>query len=219
MARKAKTATATQTSKNTSTEQIPRSSLIIRKRKIIGTRCVETSGWPNYPSKKAGETQVASLGLPHMHRLFTSLILLHALVLAAHGMSVEIPVTPNNLEQNKYAFLVSTNTGRNGITFHVTITAKTGDIPSDSTADLNIVTITKDGGAMKTVIRPVNPPTRVILKKEKRVWQADFTVSRKSLKKAGICFVFTEFAHTTIDGKSVSMPSADLYQIKLHDFL
>jgi hypothetical protein len=65
----------------------------------------------------------------------------------------------------------------------------------------------------------VKPEIPLRVKKDKRVWEADFTVSYELLEKPGLCFGFTEIAHATIDGKSVAMPSADFYEIKLRDFL
>ena len=154
-----------------------------------------------------------------MRRLFTTSILWLSLILSAHGLSVEIPITTTNLDQYKYVFSVSTNAATNGVAFHVTITAKREDVPSDSTAGLSIVTHTKDVDGSTHSIEAVKPAIQVMLKKDKRVWEADFTASFELLKKAGFCFVFTETAHTIIDGKSVAMPSADFYEIKLRDFL
>lgn len=154
-----------------------------------------------------------------MHRLFITPIFWFGLILPAHGLSVEIPITTTNLDQYKYVFSVSTNAATNGIAFHVTITAKREDVPSDSTAGLSMVTHTKDVGGSTHAIEAVKPAIQVTLKKDKRVWEADFTASFELLQKPGICFVFTETAHAIIDGKSVAMPSADFYEIKLRDFL
>ena len=151
-----------------------------------------------------------------MHRFFIITILWLALALSGFAASVELHVTPKNLGEYKYVFLVSTNATQAGVAFRVSITAKTDDISSDSSADLKIVTHTNDGGSS---IVDLEPAIRVTLKKDTRVWKADFVVSHQLLKKPGLCLVFTEFAHATIDGKSVAMPSATFYEIQLGDFV
>lgn len=150
-----------------------------------------------------------------MHRSLIALSLSFGLILSASGSSVEFPVTRTNLDQYKYLFSVSTNATRDGVAFHLTVSAKAGEILSDSTAGLAVVNNTKNTRS----IEPVPPATRVTLKKDKRVWKANFTVSAELLKQPGLCFVFTETAHATADGKSIAMPSEDLYEIRLQDFL
>ena len=137
-------------------------------------------------------------------------------LLSAHGHSVEILVTRTNLDQNGYLFSVSTtNKARRGVEFHVTITARAREIPSDSSADLAIVSHANDSAS----IDPLAPAIAVGITRKKQVWDVDFTLSRKLLKKPGLCFVFTEFAHAKVGGKVISMPSADFYEIRLQDFL
>ncbi len=150
-----------------------------------------------------------------MPRSLVALSLWLGLMLSASGSSVEFPVTRTNLDQYKYLFSVSTNTTPDGVAFHVTVAAKAGEILSDSTAGLAIVKHTNNSRS----IEQVTPPTSIRLKKDKRVWEADFTVSGKLLKQPGLCFVFTETAHATVDGKSVAMPSEDFYEVRLQDFL
>ena len=154
-----------------------------------------------------------------MHRLFVTLCLWLPLVFSAHGLSVEIPVTTTNLDQYKYRFSVSTNATTGGVSFHVVVTAKKENIHADSETGLSIVTHTNTRDGETRSIARVKPEIPLRVKKDKRVWEADFTVSFELLEKPGLCFVFTEIAHGTIDGKSVAMPSADFYEIKLRDFL
>jgi len=153
-----------------------------------------------------------------MHRsLFVTIVWLIA-ALSANAASVEIPVTPNDLDHYHYLFAVSMNTNRNGVAFRVTITAKTHEIPAGSSANVSIVTHTKRNGGELHKLEKVKPPVRIALKKDKRVWKANFTVSTELLKKPGVCFVFTEMAHAIENGKDVAVPSADFYEIKLQDF-
>ena len=143
-----------------------------------------------------------------MHRLFVTLGLWLALVLSAHGMSMEVPVTTTNLDQSKYRFSISTNAATGGVSFHVIVTAKKEDIHANSEVGLSIVTHTKTGtGEVHSIVR-VKPEIPVRVKKDKRVWEADFTVSFELLEKPGLCFVFTENSQATIsmDGKSVPVP-------------
>jgi len=65
----------------------------------------------------------------------------------------------------------------------------------------------------------LTPEIPITLKKEKRVWTADFTLPKKSLDTDGLCFVFTQYGHATINGKRVAMPSAIFYEIKLKEFV
>jgi hypothetical protein len=148
------------------------------------------------------------------------------LAFSAHGRSVEIPITTTNLDQYAYRFSISTNAVTGGVKFHVTITSKMENIHADSKVGLSIVTHaeTPDGETGRILsksgsIAGVQPEIPVTMKKHRRVWEADFTVSYELLEKPGLCFVFTEIAHTTIKGKSVAMPSADFYEVKLRHFL
>jgi hypothetical protein len=154
-----------------------------------------------------------------MHRLFITLGLWFILVLSALGHSVEIPITTTNLDQSEYRFSISTNAATGGVKFHVTVTSKKENIHADSKVGLSIRHTTKTRDGETHSITGVKPEIPVTMKKDRRVWEADFTVSYELLEKPGLCFVFTEIAHTTIKGKCVAMPSADFYEVKLHDFL
>jgi hypothetical protein len=140
-------------------------------------------------------------------------------VSSACATSVEIPVTPTNLDTYVYVFSVLTNTASDSVTFHVTITNKQYDIFPDSSASVDMVVHKKHAnGGREGSIGPVKPEIPVILKKEKRLWRADFTVSRDVLKNPDVCFVFSELAHTTVNGKTIPMPSITFYELRLQDF-
>src|ERR1041385_7269216 len=132
-----------------------------------------------------------------MQRLLIAPVWL-AVILFADARSSQIRVTPGHLDTSSYSFSVSTNSAKEGIYFHVTITAKAEDTSSDwCNADLKIATRKETpGGGVSGSIGAVEPPIPVTLKKGKRVWGADFTVSHESLKKPGLCFVFKEQAHS-----------------------
>jgi hypothetical protein len=146
------------------------------------------------------------------------LILCLALVLSgnlsSYGESTQIFVTPKTLNQGEYVFSISTNSTQEGISFHVTITAKKGVIFHDSQADLSIVNRETESspGSIRTV-------KQVTLKKNDHTWTADFVATPELLKTPSICFVFTAYCHVIENGKTVSMPCADFYEVKLLDFL
>jgi hypothetical protein len=141
------------------------------------------------------------------------------IVLSAPGTILEIRVTPNNLNKHPYGFTVSTNATRDGVAFHVAIAAKTEDIYPDSGAGLQTVTHKKDGRGLHISSESLKPAVQIILKKERRVWQADFTVARDILKDPDVYFVFNVLTHETIKGKSITMPSVDCYQMRLQEFV
>jgi hypothetical protein len=135
--------------------------------------------------------------------------------LSAYGTSVEFPVTPKSLDQGQFDFSISTDSIQEGISFHVTITAKTGVIPSDSGVYLSQVTWTQSAHSME----PVKPEPQVLLQKDDHIWKVDFIASRELLKNPDVCVVFGVAAHAMVNGKSVPMPAANMYEIKLRDFL
>jgi hypothetical protein len=156
-----------------------------------------------------------------MRHLFIIPSIVLALVVSAHAMSVELPVTPTQLNQQNYKFSVSATATNNGTAFHVTITSKKDDIASDSEAKLALVKHPKDrkGTILATSIAPFMSASAITLNKDKKTWTVDFTLPRESLKTPGLCLVFSELAHTPIDGKVIAMPSTTFYEIQLKDFV
>ncbi|MGO8925990.1 MAG: hypothetical protein ACLQU3_03710 [Limisphaerales bacterium] len=154
-----------------------------------------------------------------MHRSFIASIIWLVFVSSTWATSVELPVTPTNLDTYFCTFSVLTNATKDGVAFHVTITNKQSDIYPDSSADVDMVIHKKlaDGG-MEGSVGPVTPPIPVELKKEKRLWTADFTVSRELLKNPDVHFVFGVLAHSTVDGKIIPMPSITFYELRLQEF-
>lgn len=136
--------------------------------------------------------------------------------LPSYGGSVDLPVTPTNLDQRQFVFSISTNSAQEGISFHVTITAKNGLIASDSSVGFySIVTSTQGATSMG----PLKHEPQITLQKDNHIWKADFIASNELLKNPDVYLVFSVVAHVIENGKSVPMPSADLYEIKLRDFL
>lgn len=152
-------------------------------------------------------------------RAFIISIFWLALVSSVLADSVELSVTPTNLDAYGYTFSVLTNATKDGVAFHVTITNKQDDIYPDSSADVHMVIHKKlaDGGMEGSVGR-VTPAIPVALKKEKHFWTADFTVPHSLLEDTNACFVFSVLAHSTVNGKIIPMPSVTFYELRLQDF-
>jgi hypothetical protein len=150
--------------------------------------------------------------------LFTSILFL-GLGSWARGVSVEVPVTPANLDQHPYLFSVIAKRIAGGVAFTLKISAKTNDIYSDSSTNVSIVTHTGDRRRIGSTIEPVKPTVAVSLTKEARDWDANFTISDELLKKPGLCFVFTEIARANFNGRPEPVSAATFYEIKLSDFV
>jgi hypothetical protein len=154
-----------------------------------------------------------------MIRSLVILALWLSLVWPANALSVFIPVTATNLVQGDHRFAVIATTVSNDVHFRIAIIAEKEEIPLDSSSAISIVTHAQDGGATSHLSEPVKPEIPITMKKEERMWEAAFTVSNELLKKPGLCFVFTELAHTIVEGKTVAMPSAEVYEVQLQRFL
>jgi len=156
-----------------------------------------------------------------MRHLLTVPTILFALVLSACATNVELPVTPGQLDQNNYKFSVSTAVTNQGVAFHVIITAKNNEIPSDSEANLALISQTKNAQGLLagTGITPYPSAVPIAFNKDKRAWTADFTLPRESLKTPGLCFIFSELAHDTTNSQHIAMPSITFYEIKLKEFV
>jgi hypothetical protein len=148
-------------------------------------------------------------------------ILWLALASSVHGLIMVVAVTPSSLDHGNYTFSVSTNETQNGVSFHVVVTAKTGAIPPDySSIGLSLVHRLKTGtNGYGTYEGSLKPPVRVTLKKDTRVWQADFTIPRQALWRRDLCCVFMEIGTYTSNGQRSFTGSATSYELKLQGFL
>ena len=156
-----------------------------------------------------------------MRRLFIIPSLFLAVVFSAHATSVELPITPSQLDQHNFKFAVTADATNRAIAFHLLITAKNNEMPQDSEANLVTVTHSKDGrGQMAgTDIKAFVPTVPIACNKAKNNWTVDFTLPREALKTPGLCFVFSELAHSVVNGKTIAMPAITFYEIKLKDFV
>ena len=154
-----------------------------------------------------------------MRRSFIAFIIWFGFISSVRATSVEFSVTPTNLDTYFFTFSVLTNATKDGVAFHIAIASKQYDIYPDSSADVDMVMHKKlaDGG-MEGSVGPVTPAIPVALKRKKRVWTADFTVSRTLLKDPDAYFVFGVLAHSTVNGKNIPMPSVTFYELQLQDF-
>jgi hypothetical protein len=156
-----------------------------------------------------------------MRRLLIIPAVLFALALSARATNVELPITPSQLDQHNYKFSVSANATNQSIAFHVIITAKNDEVSADSEANLVVVNHTQEarGPAAGTGMTPFTPTVPIAFNKSKRAWTVDFALPREALKTPGLCFVFSELAHDTVNGQRAAMPSITFYEIKLKDFV
>jgi hypothetical protein len=161
-----------------------------------------------------------------MRRFFLTLILCLISISAARAANFELPVTPTNLNSFFYTFTVSTNATHGGVAFHVTITDKRFDIYPESTAAVGTVTrkditnaVMRGSGVLKEAsFAPLKPAVPVTLKKDKRIWSADFTASNKLLNNTNVFFVFGVPGSAKPKGETEPSSTQDLYEIKLQDF-
>lgn len=141
-------------------------------------------------------------------------------VLSGLGQIPEVSVTPTNLDLRDYAFSISTNAAQDGTGFHVIITAKTRNIPTNSSVNLEVVAgeeFSEDTGIPASMGR-ASPAVKVSLKKSERRWEADFMVPRLQLTDHGLICLFAEgFDGETggvIDAKTVTF-----YEIRIQEFV
>ncbi len=144
-----------------------------------------------------------------MNKVWISALLWLAVVLSAHGASAVIPITPRSLDGygEPFVFAVTSRPAKNGQSFHVTITAKTGGVPADSRVDLCFFRRTNNS----KYTEPATPQTQVAVKKGHHVWKAHFVASKELLSDPDTAFVFSIHYH---DG-----PAADFYVLRLRDFI
>lgn len=128
--------------------------------------------------------------------------------LSASGDCNELPVTPKSLDQGRFVFSISTSPAQEGMAFHVTITTKTGTIPSDCS-----VVVWPD---FQTRSTHPHLQVHVTVEKTAQKWACVFIASAELLKDPDVCLVFEVPAH---DDKGIPMPGGDFYEIKLRDFL
>jgi hypothetical protein len=134
----------------------------------------------------------------------------------AFGMCVELPVTPSSLDTSSYAFAVATNTVTNGMAFHITITAKSGEIDTNY-CSAKLETVRKANG---TAIfqEPFEAAIPVAIQKQPRKWAIDFILPHEFLKSPELNFVFWEEAVDRTNGKITPMPAGTFYEMWLMDF-
>ena len=143
-----------------------------------------------------------------------------AAVFSGYGALPEITVTLTNLDLHDYAFLISTNAAQEGTAFHVVITAKARDIPTNSSVNLEAVgdeMVLEDMGLPKEMGRAA-PPVKVTLKKTKRVWEADFMVPRSQLEESRLYCLFAE-GYDGETGGVIDEKTVTFYEIRIQDFV
>jgi hypothetical protein len=158
--------------------------------------------------------------VPFMRYLFVMPFVWLAAVASANGALPEVSVTSTNLDLPDYTFTITTNAAEGGIAFHVIITAKTHNIPTNSSVNLEVVgdeEFSADIGNPPMMWRAA-PPVRVSLKKSKRIWQADFIVPRQQLTYPGLFCLFAE-GYDGETGGVIDAKTVTFYEIKIQDFV
>jgi hypothetical protein len=143
-----------------------------------------------------------------------------ATVFSGYGALPEVSVTPTNLNLHDYTFFVSTNSAQDGTAFHVVITAKTHDIPPNSSVNLEAVMdgiFFEDTGKPRQMGRAA-PPIKVTLKKNPRVWEADFMVPRHQLEETRLFCLFAE-GYDGETGGILDEKTVTFYEIRIQDFI
>jgi hypothetical protein len=144
-----------------------------------------------------------------------------AVVIPGFGALVpEVEVTTTNLDLQNYSFLVSTNAAQDGLAFHVVITSKTRNIPANSSVNLEGVTdwdVFADMGKRRQMGR-ASPPVKVTLKKNKRVWEADFMLPRLQFQESRLFCLFAE-GYDGETGGVIDEKTVTFYEIRIQDFV
>jgi hypothetical protein len=149
-----------------------------------------------------------------MKQLFHSLVvvILFSAVVSVHAMSVIIPITPRNPHAVGLAFdITTTNLSDGTIKFRVVISEKERKFSSNPSTVLGIVKLTERS-------RSVAPVRKLSFEREGRSIVCVFSVEQSALDDPSLCFVFTNYVEQFVDGKLVSMPSADFAFARLQDF-
>jgi hypothetical protein len=143
-----------------------------------------------------------------------------ATAISGFGQIPSVVVTPTNLDLHDYAFAISTNAAQDGTGFHLIITAKTRDIPTNSSVNLEVggdEEFSEDTGIPATMGRAA-PPVKVSIKKNNRIWEADFVVPRQQLRDHGLFCLFGE-AYDGETGGAIDPKTVTFYEIKIQEFV
>jgi len=139
-----------------------------------------------------------------------------ALLLAAGfpalGSSVFHPLTPGNLQDERFRFQIGSKKEADGsVGFTVVVSGKSEDFVSPG-AGVSMVTLTATSEEIKGASVPeqeVKTPTSIT---------CTFTVPAESLKDPDLCYVFANYVQMLVNGKMAPMPAVDFYYARLKDF-
>lgn len=148
-----------------------------------------------------------------MRHLFIMPFVLLVAVFSGYGEVPEVSITPTNLDQHGYTFAISTNATQDGMAFHVVIISKTHDIPTNSSVNLQQE---ENWGELRQEGRAA-PPVKVSLKKNKRVWEADFSVPSQQLLNPGLSCLFAE-GYDGESGGMIDAKTVTYYYIRIQEF-
>lgn len=131
---------------------------------------------------------------------------------ALHAASVVSEVTPTKLEAAGFTFAITPERLPDGtVKFRIVVTEATAKFSCDASTALGAVEITDHSQSVRPE-RHLNP------ERNERSLVSTFSVDKAALKDRALCFVFSNYVERVIDGKKVSMPSADFVYARLKDF-
>lgn len=147
-------------------------------------------------------------------KLLLCLALVLSGVIPVFGLSMEIPVTTNSLNQVGCVFCVSNNVVKGGVAFHITITAQYAETISNSGVGLFVNTNLENYYSTRIIKTPIT------FKKNGRIATADFVADRELLNTPDLYFGFSTVAiGISPNGSHMWLPDGLEYDIKLRDFL
>lgn len=130
----------------------------------------------------------------------------------AHAVSVLSEVTPAHPEAAGFTLDISHKRLADGtVKFRVAIFEKEVKFSSKPSMALHTVRVTDQGSSI-TGGKPL------LSERQGHSIVCVFTVAKAALDDPDFCFVFTNFVERVVDGKRVSMPSADFVYARLGDF-
>jgi hypothetical protein len=138
-----------------------------------------------------------------------------ALAFSAGAQTVQVPVTPTQLQYSNFVFTVNTLATNGGTAFHVTITSQNQPIGSDCVASLALVS----GTAAAPVVGSANPPVQMAFKRTDLVWTVDFLAPVALLGDPTADFIFVVPDYKIENDKRVYLPTDRIYEINLQSFL
>ena len=161
-----------------------------------------------------GRRRIARRWAKPMRTAIVAVIWYCTLCSSALGLTVQIAVARTNLQQEEYAFEVSTKTKGASIAFDVSVQATGGEIGSACTLRLARESNDKTQGNDSVQIEFLRSLEVV---KSKKVWKGKVTLSRRDLRRGKMYVVFSKPEYRVFSGIR-TQTGAVMYKIDLREF-